>query len=400
MARPAPATVASPTATGHATTSGAPPTASRADVYAPTAKNATAPRFTSPVRPHWTFRPSVSSARTPTRVAMAMRYAITRARSRSRAGKAGRPHQQYRENDREADRRLVGWRDHEHPDLLHDADDQGSAERPRRRADAPQNGGREDRDDEATTHHWIDTGVETEEHASAAGEPAAAQGGDRDHALGRYALDRCQQRVVGARTHRDAEPGPEKKRLGERHQHDRDAEDEELLAPDQKPGNARGARHRHIVTPKVVAPDEAHDVLQHERDADRRDGQRERTPIAHRSERDPVHQQGDGAGHDERAEPGHLDRRAHAVVQHQRDVGTDREVRADGEVRKAQQPPEERERDRGEREDAARHDAVEDVLRDGRHPRADRQGLMIITRSDLPFRTCCTLKGAERMSPI
>src|SRR5438445_239361 len=52
---------------------GAPPTASRADVYAPTAKNATAPRFTSPVRPHWTFSPSVKSARTPTSVAMAVR---------------------------------------------------------------------------------------------------------------------------------------------------------------------------------------------------------------------------------------------------------------------------------------------------------------------------------------
>src|SRR2546426_11165363 len=126
----------------------------------------------------------------------------------------------------------------------------------------------------------------------------------------------------------------------------------------------------------------------------------EKAPAAHRPKGDAVDAECDGAGHDQRAEPGHLDRRAHAMVQHQGDVGADREVRAHGKVRKAQESPEERERDRGERENAARHDAVEDVLRDRRHPRASRQGLTIVTRSFLPFRTCWTMKGAERMSPI
>src|SRR6266498_417709 len=48
-------------------------------------------------------------------------------------------------------------------------------------------------------------------------------------------------------------------------------------------------------------------------------------------------------------------------------VGADGEIRAYGEVRKAQEPPEERERVGTHGEDAARDDAVEDVLRDRRH---------------------------------
>src|SRR2546430_1790904 len=59
---------------------------------------------------------------------------------------------------------------------------------------------------------------------------------------------------------------------------------------------------------------------------------------------------------------------AQAVVEREGDIGADRKIGADGEVRKAQEPPEEREGDGGEREDAARHEAVEDVLRDRRHP--------------------------------
>src|SRR5262249_41935018 len=110
-------------------------------------------------------------------------------------------------------------------------------------------------------------------------------------------------------------------------------------------------------------------------------------------------------GH-ERAEPGELDRRARVVIQGEGGIGADREVRADGEVRETQEPPEEGERDGGEGEDAARHDGGEDGRRGGGAPaegpsaRSDRQGLTIMTSSDLPFRTCCTLKGAERMSPI
>src|SRR5262249_2613158 len=85
-------------------------------------------------------------------------------------------------------------------------------------------------------------------------------------------------------------------------------------------------------------------------------------------------------------------------VQREGGVGPDRQIRADGEVREAQQPPGQRERDGGQGENAAGHDAVEDVLRDGRH--SGRQGLMTVTRSFLPFRTCWTMNGAERMSPI
>src|SRR2546428_208826 len=366
--RAARAAAASTIAAGHATTSGVPPTANRAEVYAPTAKDATTPRFTRPASPHWTFRPSVSRARTPTSVTMAVRYAVTRDPSRAGAGETGRPHEQHREDDREADRRLVRRWDRKGADLFHHADDQGARERAGRGPDAAEDGRGKDRDDEPTPHQRIDAGVETEEHARAARERTAADGGERDHALGGHPLDGRELRIVGGRAHRDAEPCPEEKRLGERHHDHRDAKDEQLITADPEPGDAQGARDRHVVAPKVIPPDEADDVLQDERDADRCDGQRERPPIAHGPERDAIDPERDGAGHDERAEPGQRDRGSHAVVQHQRGVGADGEIRADGEVRKAREPPEERERDGRQREDAARDDAVEDVLRDRRHP--------------------------------
>src|SRR2546426_6362660 len=49
------------------------------------------------------------------------------------------------------------------------------------RSDATENGGREDRNDQATAHQRIDARVEAEEHAGAAGEPAAAQGRSEEH---------------------------------------------------------------------------------------------------------------------------------------------------------------------------------------------------------------------------
>src|SRR4029453_10756714 len=143
---------------GHASSSDTPPTASKAEVYAPTAKNATAPRFTRPVSPHWTFRPSVTSARTPTRVRMAVMYAITPASSRARAGEAARPYEQHGQDDHEADRGLVGRRHEERPGFLHDTHDHRSREGARRRADSPQDGGGKDRDDEATAHQRVDAG--------------------------------------------------------------------------------------------------------------------------------------------------------------------------------------------------------------------------------------------------
>src|SRR5262249_31014012 len=176
-------------AAGHATTSGAPPTARSAEVYAPTAKNATTPRFTSPVSPHCTLSPSVSRARTPTSVAIAVRYAITSRGSRSRPGEARRPQEQHRDDDGEADRGLVRRRDHERADLFHDADDQRSGQRPWRRPDAAENGRGEDRDDQTAAHQRIDARVEADEHTGAAGQRAAAERRARDHALGRHALD-------------------------------------------------------------------------------------------------------------------------------------------------------------------------------------------------------------------
>src|SRR5262249_11334066 len=82
--------------------------------------------------------------------------------------------------------------------------------------------------------------------------------------------------------HRNAESGFEEKRLSEPHQHHRDAEDQELVAADPQAGDADRARHRDVVAPEVVAPDEAHDVLEHERDPDRGDRQRERASAARR----------------------------------------------------------------------------------------------------------------------
>src|SRR6267142_3203602 len=153
------------------------------------AKNATAPRFTRPVSPHWTFRPSVKRARTPTRVTIAVRYAITPGPSRARAGEAGRANEQNGQDDHEADRRLVSRGHEQRAGFLHDTHDQRPREGPRRRADSAENGRGKDRDDEAAAHQRVDAGVQAEEDAGAARERAAAEGGDRDHALGRNALD-------------------------------------------------------------------------------------------------------------------------------------------------------------------------------------------------------------------
>src|SRR5262249_20660292 len=136
-------------AAGHAKTSGVPPTASSADVYAPTAKNATAPRLTSPAMPHWTLRPRVSSAGTQTSGAMAGRRAIGAARSRWRAGGAGGAREQRGGDGGEAARCFVRGRHQERPHLFHDADDKRAGGGPGGGADATENRGRKDRDDEA-----------------------------------------------------------------------------------------------------------------------------------------------------------------------------------------------------------------------------------------------------------
>src|SRR5207245_11151605 len=91
--------------------------------------------------------------------------------------------------------------------------------------------------------------------------------------------------------------------------------------------------HGNVVAAEVVAPYEAKDVLEHERDADRRNGERERTAIAHGPERDAVDGEGDRAGPGQRPQPGDFERRVRTPVQHEGDVGADGEIRADGEVR-------------------------------------------------------------------
>jgi hypothetical protein len=238
-------------------------------------------------------------------------------------------------DDREADGRLVRGRDRDGADLLRDADDERAQERARDRTDAAQDRRREDRDDEAGAEQRIDGRVEPEEDAGAARQRAAAQRGEADDALGGQTLDARQDRIVGARAHGDAEAGPPEEGLHEQHQGHRDAEDGELLAADAQPLPHDRARDRDVVAPVVVAADEADGVFQEERDADRRDGECEGPAVSHGPEHDAVHGPGDGA----RGE--------------------------------AQQLPEQRERDERQREDAAGHEAVPEVLRDRRHPLRD-----------------------------
>src|SRR5215831_10121171 len=87
---------------------------------------------------------------------------------------------------------------------------------------------------------------------------------------------------LSALAHGDAEPRPVEEGLHEQHQDHRHAQDGQLLASHAQAVPHDRARHRDVVAPVVVAPDEADGVLEEERDADRRDGERKRPAFTHR----------------------------------------------------------------------------------------------------------------------
>src|SRR5437773_4639754 len=208
--------------------------------------------------------------------------------------------------------------------------------------------------------------------------PASApppERGEADDPLGGQPLDAREEGVVGARAHGDAETGPVEEALREQHERHRDAEDRELLASHAQAVPHQRPRHRDVVAPVVVAPDEADAVLEDEGDADGRDGEGERAAVPQGAERDAIRPPGDGPGHAEGPEPRPLDPPAQAVVHGEGGEGADGEVGADREVGEAQQLPQEGEGDGRQRQDAAGHEAVEQVLRDRRHPRGWRSGV-------------------------
>ena len=182
-------------------------------------------------------------------------------------------------------------------------------------------------------------------------------------------MTRGEERVVGGRAHRDAEPRADRGRPAPSPS---SATATPRIAscsrPTRSPCQTQGARHGHVVAPVVVAPDESDGVLEDEGHADRGDGQGERPAVAHGAERDAVHRPRDGAVTASANSHAHPIRHPAPWFTREGREGADGEIRADGEVRKAQELPQEREGDGGQRQDAAGHEPVEEVLRDRRHP--------------------------------